>query len=281
MIAAEPELLPEGSELAPGYIVLQHVSRGRVYDVYEVWSAERSCRCAAKTLRPDVPVESRARRGLVEEGRRLEQLTHPNVVRAYDLIEDPNTVLILEALPGMTLEYWLEEQGRLAVADLVHLGEHLCSAIAYLHRRGLVHLDLKPGNLLCSFGIVRVVDLSLARPPGRIEPGVGTHVYLAPEQARGGWVGEPADVWGIGIVLWEAATGRPLFERSNADPDGYPQLERRAPPVRGLRHELPPALADAVDSSLAPEPAARPAVCELAGIVESLLRAPPPTTERP
>jgi serine/threonine protein kinase len=256
-----------GEELAPGYVVLRTVSAGSLFDVHEVWSEERQCCCAAKVIRPDRVDEPKARSRLLREGELLTRLTHPHIVRAYELREDPEPLLVLEALPGMTLEYWLSEVERLDVADLAHLGDHLCSAVGYLHRCHVLHLDLKPGNLLCSYGVVRVIDLSLARRPGRGHRGAGTHVYLAPEQATGAGVSAATDSWGIGVVLWEAAAGRRAFERP-AD-DGYEQLRRRATPVAAER-DLPAELADVIDRCLDPLPAGRPRVAEISAVVRAL-----------
>ena len=253
MIVAEPAILAEGVQIAAGYTVLRHVNRGTMFDVYEAWSSERECRCAAKIIRPDRARENKARRRLAAEGQLLLGLSHPNIVRAYELRESPQPVLILEALPGMTLEYWLAEKGRLRLADLIVLGEHICSAVSYLHRQSLLHIDLKPGNLLASYGIIRVIDFSLARPPGPVSRGAGTHIYLAPEQALGDAVTPATDVWGIGVVLWEAATGEPPFDRDPDDPERYPQLERRAEKIKRLRR-LPNQLAGVIDSCLDPDP---------------------------
>jgi eukaryotic-like serine/threonine-protein kinase len=269
MIGAETEELPVGSELVPGYTVLRLGSRGSLFDVYEVWSVTRHCRCAAKVLRPHRRAEPKGRRRLLREGRVLMGLSHPSIVRAYELRNRPEPVLIMEALPGMTVEYWLEQQGRLTTSNLVHLGDHLTSAVAYLHTQRILHLDLKPGNLVASGGIVRVIDFSLARAPGRGRAGMGTHIYLAPEQALGRMLGPAADVWGIGVVLWEAATGHPPFEYPD-DHEVYDQLLRRATSVRRSRR-LPRGLADGIDACLEPEPAQRPTVRELAELFDSLL----------
>lgn len=260
---------PIGSELVPGYTVLQLAHRSRLFDVYEVWSVERHCRCAAKVVRPDRMEETKGRRRLLREGRLLLSLSHPNILRGYELFRRPRPVLIVEALPGMTIGYWIEEHGPLKKEDIVHLGIHVSSALSYLHRQDVLHLDLKPGNLLASYGIVRVIDFSLSRKPGRASRGAGTHIYLAPEQARGRAVGAATDVWGLGTVLWEAAAGHPAFGRLE-DPDAYDQLERRAEPIRRHRR-LPADLAKAIDACLDPEPAARPGLRELAELFDSYL----------
>ena len=260
--------LDAGELLSPGYEVARHLNRSRVLDVYEVWSEERACRCVAKVLRPDRADDRKRRSRLLKEGRILKRLTHPHIVRAYEVLEKPSLIVILETLTGDTLEYLIavHSRRRLPLSDVAFLGIHLCSAAHYLHRQGLLHLDLKPSNIISDCGLAKVIDLSIARPPGRGRRGVGTRQYMAPEQVRGGILSEATDVWGIGAMLFEAATGRRPFEAERR----YQQLERRADSVRSHRR-VPAAFAKAVDSCLEPEPTQRPTVDELAEILNGLI----------
>lgn len=262
--------LEAGESLAPGYEVVAHLNRGRALDVYDVWSEERACRCVAKVLRPDRADEEEPRSRLVNEGRILKRLTHLHIVRAYEVFEEPQPVLILETLIGDTLAYLIaiHRHRRLPLSDIAFLGIHLCSAMHYLHRQGLLHLDLKPSNIISDCGLAKVIDLSIAAPPGKGRGGVGTRQYMAPEQARGGFLGEATDVWGIGAALFEATTGKRPF-RAEAG-QRYEQLERRADPVRSHRR-VPTVFATAVDSCLEPVPVHRPTVAELAEILNGLI----------
>ncbi len=261
-----PPPLSAGQALAPGYEVVAHLHRSNNFDVYDVWSEERACRCIAKALCPDLFDDRRTRRGLIREGRLLEGLTHPHIVRAYETIEQPHPVLILETLTGSTLAYLIDSsRRRLPLSDVVHLGLHLCSAIYYLHRHGILHLDLKPSNIVSERQLAKVLDLSVARPPGKGVKGIGTANYMAPEQARGDALGPAADVWGIGVVLFEAAAGEDPFDAYD-DETRYEQLERRAESIRSHRR-VPAAFAAAVDACLEPHPDERPKV---EGLMETL-----------
>jgi serine/threonine protein kinase len=253
-----------------GYEVLELLSRGRDLDVYDVWSEERDCRCVAKVLRPDCEGEMRARRRLLDEGRLLERLTHPHIVRVYETLERPQPILILETLGGATVAYLIESRARrLPLADVLFLGVQLCSAVRYLHRNGILHRDLKPANIVADHGQAKLLDLSLARPPGRVAPGGGTPNFMSPEQARGGEIGAATDVWGIGVVLWSAATGLVPFDADG--PRGrYPQLERRAEPVSAHRR-VPSAFSDLVTQCLDPDAAVRPSVDEVRDELDALL----------
>lgn len=261
-------LLHEGDPVAREYEVISHLSRGRALDVYDAWSIERDCRCIAKVVRPDRQAP-RVRRRLVREGELLLELAHPHIVRAYELCRRPRTVLILETLGGETVEHLIHSgPRRLPIADVAHLGLHLCSALGYLHARGFLHLDLKPSNVIVQSGQARVIDLSLSRRPGPVPRGLGSPPYLSPEQARGERAAAATDVWGIGVTLYEAATGARPFP--DARPKFYPQRERRAPSVNESRRASAEFTA-LVDACLAPDQSERPSVGELADGLDAVI----------
>jgi serine/threonine protein kinase len=256
-----------GTTLAPGYEAIEHLHRSNVYDVYDAWSSERESRCIVKALRPDRLGEPAKRRRLLAEGRLLESLAHPGIVRAYETLTRPEPMIVLETLTGETLAHLVERRARpLGARELAFRGLQLAAAVGYLHRHGHLHLDLKPSNIVAENGRAKLIDLSIARRPGRVAPGVGTWCYMAPEQARGGTVGEPADVWGVGVVIWEAACGETPFGDESLE---YPQLELRAPALRS-RRRLPRSLTTVVDACLAPRAGERPSLAELRAELEPI-----------
>jgi eukaryotic-like serine/threonine-protein kinase len=274
-------VLAAGMDLAPGFTVIEHLSRTRRLDTFEVYSAERACTCVAKTVRLDRRHDRRARAALVHEGRLLLALTHPHIVRGYELLTEPEVVVVMETLDGETLAHLIDRHpDGLGAAEVAWLGIHVASALRYLHRAGHLHLDVKPSNVVADSGRAKLIDLSLARPPGRWHAGIGTWCNLSPEQARGGMLDPAADVWGLGTVLYEAAVGEPAFaeeawqkETGWTEPSatwdtgdqltaGYPQLETVAPSVAAM-DIVPMALAEAIDACLAPDPELRPTLEEL------------------
>jgi serine/threonine protein kinase len=274
---------PPGHQLAPGYQVIEHVRRGADLDSYEAWSNQRYCRCFIKTLRPDRAGDPAARRQLRREARLLLSLTHPHLVRAYEYLEtgtEQPPLLVLENLTGATLSYILNGgRERLDMSDLGHLGQHLCSALRYLHGRGYLHLDVKPSNIIASQGVARLIDLSLARRPGRCAGGVGTPGYMSPEQVSGGVLGPAADVWGIGVVLYQAATGiQPFGLSHHPSVTGMTgstlsrcaaRLARPAPKIRS-RRRLPPDVAHLIDACLHHDPTQRPTLEHLDAALATL-----------
>ena len=241
--------LAGGRELAPGIRVLEHLHRSRVLDVYDAWSERRDARVVVKTLRPDRRRDRADARALVGEGRLLERLTHPNIVRAYEVHERPLPLIVLETIGGETLAHMVHRRARrLSEGEVAHLGLHLVAALHYLHGEGIVHLDLKPSNVVA-------------------EAGRGTWCNMAPEQARGGTVGAAADVWGLGTVLYEALAGVNPFE-AHEELD-HPQLSVRPAPLRAHRR-VSPVLAGIVDAALRERPEERPS---LEGVRATLLDA--------
>jgi eukaryotic-like serine/threonine-protein kinase len=263
--------LGRGREIAPGTAVLAHLARSNGLDVYDAWNEPRACRVIAKTLRPDKLRSESAARHLLREGRLLQRLTHPHIVRAYEVHREPRPVVIMETLSGATLDHLIEHDRPLSGAELAHLGSHMASGLAHLHAHGIVHLDLKPSNVIAERGRAKLIDLSHARRPGRIRAGHGTWCYMAPEQARGGTVGPAADVWGLGIVLYSAALrANALADLADELDTDEPQLEARLPLLRKERPRLVRELAELVDGCLEPDPDDRPALPDAARTLYAL-----------
>jgi serine/threonine protein kinase len=268
-----PEPLAPGEQLLADYEVIGLLSRGAALDVYEVYSAERDCSVVAKVIRPDRRHVARLRRRLLLEGRLLRTLAHPHLVRGFGVVHGPpGPVVLVETLTGRTVaEYLATERRRPSLESVAYLGLHLCSAMHYLHGRGYLHLDLKPENVIVQEGTSKVIDFSLVRHPGRSRRGFGTPEYLSPEQARGGLLGTASDVWGIGVTLYEAASGHRAFgsaEDADARVAGrdrrqYLQLTQQPTPLRRLRRGLPSAFVALVEACLQPDPARRPILPEV------------------
>jgi eukaryotic-like serine/threonine-protein kinase len=284
----QPPLSP-ATVIAPGYEVIAHLSRGRRLDVYDAWDRRRGTRSVIKALRPERLDDPDARESLLEEGRLLQRLSHPHLVRGYETLTAPEPLVILETLGGQTLAHMIDAEGRLSAADAAQLGLQLGSAVRYLHANGVLHLDLKPSNIVAEAGRAKLIDLSIARPPGPARAGIGTPLYMAPEQVAGGELGQAADVWGIGAVLFEAIVGEAPFDQTTDGTDEassagsssldsytgpWPQLERPAARVDELAG-APHALADVIAASLEPAPEDRPGVVELMGRLEPLSEMPP------
>lgn len=260
----QPPLLVAGQEVAPRYQIVEHLSRGNELDVYAAWSEERDCSCVVKLLRPDRLHDTRSRERLAREGRLLTELCHPHLVRGYEMPDAQSgggPVIVMETLTGATLSWLIETEhpAGLDSADVALLGLHLCSVLRYLHGRGVLHLDLKPSNIVAQAGKATLLDLSLAQAAGTCAAGMGTTEYMAPEQVAGDWVDTPTDVWGLAGVLYRAATGRRPFPASDHARTLSDRIDRE--PLHRLGHH--PALSELVVSGFAQEPQHRPTLADV------------------
>jgi serine/threonine protein kinase len=226
------------------------------------------CLCIAKALRPDHATDTAATNRLLAEGRPMQRLAHPHLVRGYETHTDPAPIMIMEILTGQTPSHLVTSRRRpLPTPDLLELGRQLCSVLGYLHRKPLLHLDLKPSNVVASGGLARLIDLSHARAPGACPAGFGTAEYMSPEQLRGGEVGTASDVYGLGGVLFRTATRKRPFTPGEREAD--PDRPVRLAPLR-RRRSLSHALVEVISGCLEVHPGRRPSLAEAADAFETL-----------
>ena len=195
---------------------------------------------AVKTLRPEYQRNPESRRKFRQEARMMAIVSHPNLVAIYDLHEEPSgSWMIMELVEGRTLKEILAEEGPLHPERVMEILGQVGSALAHLHDRRIVHLDVKPQNLIQTpDGRIKLVDFGLAQRTGTSQETVGgtafgTVAYLAPEQASGETVDASTDIYSLGCVVYELLTGRPPFTADG--PDQKRQL------IESHLHELPPA----------------------------------------
>ena len=267
--------LGERDEIVPGRRAVRLLGGGRRYEAYLTWDDHLRALVVVKLLRPDQVADHDALRGLAGEAALLSQLAHPLLVRGFGAaLDGERPHLVLEFIDGPRLSTLIRRYG-LALEQLLPLALNLCAALHYLARERVVHLDVKPRNVVMG-ATPRLIDLSVARRHDQLaglQGPVGTDAYMAPEQCdpdRFGDIGPPADVWGLGVTLYEAlARARPF---AGGD-ERFPQLNM-AP--RPLPDRVPSELAAAVTACLQPRPVDRPTAGELADELEPLADALPP-----
>lgn len=271
----------EGAEIVPGRYALKKLGGGSDYEAYLAWDDQLFALVVAKCLRPHLVTDSHAIGGLTREAGLLSRLNHPVVVRGYDAVLDgvcPHVVM--EHLEGPNLASLIRRFGPLPLEQLLPLTVQVCSAVHYLTAEEVVHLDIKPRNIIMG-APPRLIDLSVARSfarARRITGHVGTDAYMAPEQCdpTRDRIGPQADVWGIGASLFHAATGHVPFPRPEYDRDVHKQdLETRFPQLRSrperFPKDTPGPLQEAIMACLHPEPTERPTVREVVAAVEPLI----------
>lgn len=254
----------EGEELVPGWLAWELLGRGHRCETWLAWSVDRWCTGAVKLARPHQVDHPRARDTLRREARALRGNPHPALPRLFtDGSRSPHPHLVLGYVDGPALDELVEENGVLDPAPTALLGLQLLGALVAVHARGLVHLDLKPDNVMVDEGRPVLVDFGSSRRVGarraRDEP-IGTPGYQAPDLEEGARPALSHDVFGVGACLAEAMTGlRP--DRSAAHP-----AERW--PLDGLADGPVPAV---VRSMLAEEPGDRPTVAEALTLLAAAL----------
>jgi serine/threonine protein kinase len=268
----------EGDEIVPGRSAVRLLGGGERYESLLTWDERLLSLVVVKVVRPNLVEDTHALRGLADEVEMLERLQHPVLLRSFGAVLDgPRPHVVLEHLEGPRLSTLIRKYGPVEREQLLPLGLQLFSAIHYLAGEGVVHLDVKPSNIIMG-APARLLDLSIAQPvvalAGKRSP-IGTDAYMAPEQCdppnRGPITGA-ADVWGVGATLSHAASGRPPFERPGPDDPRFPQLDLAPAP---LPEKLPAELRELVEACMDPNPAARPAPAEAAGTLELLVDALP------
>jgi eukaryotic-like serine/threonine-protein kinase len=273
----------EGDEIVPGLSAIRLLGGGHAYEAYLGWDERLFAPVVVKMVRPDQVDDTATLRGLERETDMVGLLNHPVIVRGFRAVLDgPRPHLVLEHLDGPRLSTLVRRYGRLPLQQLLPLGLEMTSALHYLRSSGVVHLDVKPSNIIMG-APPRLIDLSIARSvhsASRLTHVVGTDTYMPPEQAdpqRIGIPGPPADVWGLGATLFEATAGYRPFEDGTTDA-GAPLVERfpqlMYPPAE-LPSGLPPTAAKAILGALEYDPADRPTPAELAGVLEPLVDALP------
>ncbi|HEY3603639.1 MAG TPA: protein kinase, partial [Sporichthyaceae bacterium] len=160
-------------------------------------------------------------------------------------------------------------RGRLGYAEVVEMGRQVADGLGHLHRSGWLHGDVKPGNVLVEQDRVIVIDLGLARASGRYDDPFGTQWYLSPEQADRRPVAEAIDVWGLGLLLLESASGRDAFPPGCKEyrPEHGPLA---APPARRFPRAVPAELVELIMNCTAFDPGARPALSEVSVVLNKL-----------
>lgn len=204
--------------------VIGHLARGRVTELYQVWSNVHWCALTGKILAPEHVKEGALPTSFRREERVLRKLRHPNIVQIFGSGEaEGRPYLLLDYFAGPSLFEMLEAlpRRRLHVPDAIRAVMHVGAAIHYLHRCGYLYRDLKPANILLREGIPVLVDFDVVlamggarRPPDRL----GTAPYMAPEQVRRERLTPASDVYGLGALLYELLTGRWPTEEP-VDPD--------------------------------------------------------------
>ncbi len=238
---------------------------GGMSEVFEGYDRNLDRRVAVKFLKTDV-ADPRARERFEHEARIAASFTHPNAVTVYDIGEaGTRPYIVMERVEGRNLADVLARTGPLPPRDAVKITDQVLAALGAAHARGLVHRDVKPGNVLVSpDGSVKLADFGIAKAVSDASGGLtmtgqvmGTPKYLAPEQAAGQATTARSDLYSTGVLLYEMLAGAPPFDGDTPLAIALAHQQAPVPPLAERRAGLPPALVATVDRALEKDPARR------------------------
>ncbi len=264
--------LAPGTKLGP-YEILAPLGAGGMGEVYRAHDSRLGRDVAVKVLPGHLSATPEVRARFEREARTVSGLNHPNICALYDVgSQDGADYLVLELVEGETLAARLA-RGPLPAPEVTRLGVQIADALDRAHRSGVVHRDLKPANIMLTRGGVKLLDFGLARVTG-LAPSVsditssptvaapltaegsivGTFQYMAPEQLEGKEADERSDIWALGAVLYEMATGKRAFEGRSQASLIAAILEKEPAPISELAPLSPPGLDRLVRACLAKDP---------------------------
>ncbi len=210
--------LRRGAIFASRYEIIEELGRGGMGRLYRVLDTKINQEVALKILRPEISRDQQTIDRFSNELRLARQVAHKNVCRMYHLGEAEGThFIIMEYIPGQDLQSMIKMTKQLSMETAVSIAKQICEGLAEAHRLGVIHRDLKPGNIMIDReGIARILDFGIARSlesRGMTESGhlIGTPEYMSPEQAQDTGVDQRSDIYSLGIILYEMVTGKVPF----------------------------------------------------------------------
>jgi eukaryotic-like serine/threonine-protein kinase len=256
--------LPD-APLEPGarldrYLILNRLGGGAMGLVYRARDTELDREVALKVLARPYCQQTEMLQRFRAEAQAQARLRSPHVVTLYSLLELPvASVLVLEYVEGETLEHRLRTRGPLPALEAIAIFDQALRGLAHVHEMGVLHRDLKPGNLfVTATGLVKIIDFSVAKvldqdiyPTGAM---VGTLLYISPEQIRAQPVDERSDIYTLGVSLYETVTGRLPFERPTEYGLMHAHVQEAPPNPRTLAPALPPSLERVILRSIEKDP---------------------------
>ncbi|MBO4445465.1 MAG: Stk1 family PASTA domain-containing Ser/Thr kinase [Clostridia bacterium] len=235
-----------GKRLDGRYEIREIIGVGGMAVVYKAYDNIDDRIVAIKILKEEYLANEEFRRRFKNESKAIAVLSHPNIVKVYDVsFGDRLQYIVMEYIEGITLKEYIEQQKVIPWKEAVHFTTQILRALQHAHDKGIVHRDVKPQNImLLQNGNIKVTDFGIARfsrgeTRTMTESAIGSVHYISPEQARGEITDDKADIYSVGVVLYEMITGRLPFESDSAVSVAIMQLQNEAVHPRDINPQIP------------------------------------------
>jgi len=235
-----------GKRLDGRYEVQEIIGVGGMAVVYKAYDSIDDRVVAVKILKDEYLANEEFRRRFKNESKAIAVLSHPNIVKVYDVsYGDRLQYIIMEYVEGITLKEYIDQVGTVTWKEAVHFVTQILRALQHAHDKGIVHRDVKPQNImLLQNGNIKVTDFGIARfsrseTRTMSEGAIGSVHYISPEQARGDITDDKADIYSVGVVLYEMLTGQVPFQSDNSVSVAIMQLQAEPKPLREINETIP------------------------------------------
>ena len=253
-----------GTKLGDRYLIEELVGVGGMCNVYRAFDAEALRTVAVKILRDEYAADEEYLRRFRNESRAINALSHPNIVKIYDVVLDvPNPYLVMEYVSGITLKEYIERKKPVPGRTAANIAGLVLTALQCAHENGIVHRDVKPQNIMVTEkGEVKVMDFGIARfamSQSRTIDGnaIGSVHYISPEQALGDAVDQRTDIYSVGVILFEMLSGRLPFDGESPISVALQQVEQNPKALRSLNPNVPVGLEQITLHAMAKDPDCR------------------------
>lgn len=246
------------------YQILKELGRGGMGIVFQAYDKQLNEQVAIKILSPMLSTNSEALERMKREVSAARRITHPNVIRIHDISEAGGLNFVsMEYFNGVSLKDQIRKSGAMSLMQAFNIAAQICEGLEAAHQKGVIHRDLKSQNIIVNAaGQIKIIDFGLAHTAqleGLTATGLimGTPEYMAPEQVEGKKVDERADLYSLGIILYEIFTGKVPFSGDSAIAIGFKQMKEEPPKPRTLNGQLPEAVENVILKALSKSPMQR------------------------
>ncbi len=255
-----------GKRLDGRYEIREIIGVGGMAFVYKAYDTIDDRIVAVKILKDEFLANEEFTRRFKNESKAIAILSHPNIVKVFDVsFGDRIQYIVMEYIDGITLKEYIEQQKDIRWKEAVHFTVQILRALQHAHDKGIVHRDIKPQNImLLPDGTIKVTDFGIARfarsdirLTSAAEKAIGSVHYISPEQARGEITDEKADIYSVGVMLYEMLSGRLPFEADNAVSIAIMQMQTEPKRIREINSDIPGGLEEITVKAMQKDPAKR------------------------